>query len=113
VHAAGNDAENLDSTASFPTRTYLDGSGQAELWLDVGASSLSVDEQLAASFSNYGLRSVDLFAPGVNMYSTVPGNGYDHADGTSAAAPVVSGVAALIMSYYPELTARQVRDILV
>ena len=111
VHAAGNDGANLDSTNSYPTRTFLDG-GQAPNWIEVGASSWKGGGELVASFSNYGSNTVDLFAPGVRMYSAIPHQKYDHADGTSAAAPVVSGVAALIMAYYPDLTAGQVRDIL-
>lgn len=111
VHAAGNDGSNIDSTASYPTRTFADG-GQAPNWIEVGASSWKREGELVATFSNYGANTVDLFAPGVHMYSAIPHQEYDHADGTSAAAPVVSGVAALVMSYYPELTAGQVRDIL-
>ena len=110
VHAAGNDGENLAESPSFPTRTYLSG-GSASNWIEVGASSWTIDS-LAAQFSNYGTQQVDLFAPGVDVLSTVPGGGYDREDGTSMAAPVVSGVAALLMAYHPDLTPAQVRDIL-
>ncbi|MFQ5571451.1 MAG: S8 family peptidase [Rhodothermales bacterium] len=111
VHASGNDGEDLDSVPNFPTRTFLDGQ-QAANWLEIGATSWKGDHQFAASFSNYGKHSVDLFAPGVDIYSTLPDQAYGERDGTSMAAPVVTGVAALIMSYYPDLTATQVRDIL-
>ncbi|HEX8275126.1 MAG TPA: S8 family peptidase [Longimicrobiaceae bacterium] len=110
VHAAGNDASNLDTEPSFPVRTYQAG-GQPKLWIEVGASSYTADS-LAASFSNYSRTRVDVFAPGVSILSTVPGNGYERNQGTSMAAPVVSGLAALIMSYYPGLSAEQVRAVI-
>lgn len=108
VHAAGNDGANIDATDSFPTRRYA-GGGEAGLWLEVGASSPDAGEALPASFSNYGAETVDVFAPGASIYSTVPGNGYEQNDGTSFAAPMVTGLAALLMAYHPELTAEQVR----
>jgi subtilisin family serine protease len=110
VHAAGNDGANIDSTDSFPTRHYA-GGGEASLWLEVGASSPNMGETLPASFSNYGAETVDVFAPGASIYSTVPGNGYEQNDGTSFAAPMVTGLAALLMAYHPELTAEQVREV--
>ena len=112
VHAAGNDAANIDSTASFPTDTYRNEGGTAENWLEVGASSWKRGKEAVAPFSNYGKKQVDVFAPGVDIYSTTPNQAYDSASGTSMAAPVVTGVAALIMSYYPDLTAEQVRRII-
>jgi subtilisin family serine protease len=111
VHAAGNDGENVDSTNNFPTRRYREG-GEATLWIEVGASSWKEAPNLAAPFSNYGGETVDVFAPGRAIYSTVPDNKYKRNDGTSMAAPMVSGVAALIMAYYPELTPDQVRRII-
>ncbi|HLL47162.1 MAG TPA: S8 family serine peptidase [Longimicrobiaceae bacterium] len=110
VHAAGNDAANLDTQPSYPVRAYQAG-GQPKLWIEVGASSYSADS-LAASFSNYSRTRVDVFAPGVSILSTVPDNGYQRNQGTSMAAPVVSGLAALIMSYYPQLSTEQVRAII-
>ena len=82
-------------------------------WIEVGASAYKEDDELKASFSNYGKYTVDVFAPGFMINSTVPGSKYEEFDGTSMASPVVSGLAALIMSYYPELTALQVKDIIV
>ena len=111
VHAAGNDGANNDSIASFPTAEFLDHS-RATAWIEVGASSWHALGDLAAEFSNYGQKNVDLFAPGVDILSTVPGNRTERLSGTSMAAPVVSGVAALVMSYFPKLSAVEVKDIL-
>jgi subtilisin family serine protease len=111
VHAAGNDAENTDQTPSFPTR-QVSGAPFDALWLEVGASSWKGPDQLAAGFSNYGARMVDLFAPGEDIVSTVPGGGVAAESGTSMAAPVVSGVAALLLSYFPTLTPAQVRTVI-
>lgn len=84
----------------------------AENWIEVGASAYANDAELKASFSNYGKHTVDVFAPGFMINSTVPESKYKEFDGTSMAAPVVSGLAALILSYYPELTPAQVREII-
>jgi subtilisin family serine protease len=80
--------------------------------ITVGASSKDTGFALTASFSNYGQKEVDLFAPGVNIYSSVPGNNYEFDSGTSMATPAVAGIAALVLEYYPDLTAEQVKDIL-
>jgi subtilisin family serine protease len=111
VHAAGNDGADLGSEPSFPSRFYADGDS-ARLWIEVGASSWQGADNLAASFSNYGRSHVHVFAPGVDIYSTMPGNAYEANSGTSMAAPVVSGLAALIMAYYPELDAADVKRII-
>lgn len=112
VHAAGNDGENNDVVPSYPTPA-LGGGARARLWLEVGASSWKGLDQLATGFSNYGKQTVDLFAPGEDILSTVPGGGVKREDGTSMAAPVVSGVAALLLAYFPKLTPADVRDIIV
>jgi subtilisin family serine protease len=111
IHAAGNDAEDLDTEKNFPSRFYLDGK-EAKNWIEVGASAWGTDEEFVGSFSNYGKKQVSLFAPGVEIYSTIPGNKYENESGTSMASPSAAGVAALLMSYFPELTAVQVKDIL-
>lgn len=111
VHAAGNDNSDIDVEANFPSKKYLNGE-EASSFITVGASGLKDDETLKAPFSNYGKTSVDVFAPGVRIYSTLPENKYLDEDGTSMAAPVVSGLAGLIRSYYPKLTAVQVKDII-
>ncbi|HEX7366009.1 MAG TPA: S8 family peptidase [Pelobium sp.] len=112
VHAAGNDNKNLDIDKNFPNKTYEDGTGVAASWLEVGASGPENDETLKASFSNYGKTTVDVFAPGVEIYSTTPNSSYQSLNGTSMASPVVSGIAALIRSYYPQLTAVQVKQLI-
>ena len=111
VHAAGNDNKDLEVENNFPTNKYLDGTF-ASSWITVGASGSSANETLKASFSNYGKTTVDVFAPGVNINSTVPGQKYAEQNGTSMASPVVAGLAALIRSYYPKLTAVQVKEII-
>lgn len=84
----------------------------AKNWIEVGASAYKDDDELKASFSNYGKYNVDVFAPGFMINSTTPNSKYEEFDGTSMAAPVVSGLAALILSYHPELTAVDVKDII-
>ncbi|MBW3630467.1 MAG: S8 family serine peptidase [Gemmatimonadetes bacterium] len=111
VHAAGNDAADVGTEPSFPTRYFKSG-GAASRWIEVGASSWHGGDTLVAEFSNYDQERVDVFAPGVDIYSTVPGNRYDENSGTSMAAPVVTGLAALIMAYYPELEAAEVRRVI-
>ena len=111
VHAAGNEAENLDENERYPTSNLHDGVVISS-WLDVGASTHKLNKEFCGSFSNYGQHSVDLFAPGVNMISLFPKNTYKMSDGTSFSSPVVSGVAALVWSYFPGLTAPQLKDIL-
>jgi subtilisin family serine protease len=112
IHAAGNDNQNNDKETNYPTPVYEDKSGIAEAWIEVGASGFKDDKTLKASFSNYGKNTVDVFAPGVAVNSTTPSSAYAEHDGTSMAAPVVSGLAALIRSYYPQLTAVQVKDVI-
>ena len=108
VHAAGNDGADLALGKNFPKPEYNDG-GRPQNWIEVGASSWKGGDSLAAPFSNYAQKLVDVFAPGVDILSTVPGNQYERDSGTSMAAPVVSGLAALIMGYYPNLTAADVK----
>lgn len=110
IHAAGNDSKNIDVEANFPTDKYSDGT-YCSTWLEIGASGPST-EMLMADFSNYGIKNVDVFAPGVDIYSTIPGSQYKENSGTSMAAPVASGVAATILSYYPHLTAADVKQII-
>jgi len=116
VHAAGNDGQDNDRDKNFPTKYFTDSLdavlGEAKNWITVGASGLKQDSDLLADFSNYGYRSVDVFAPGVKINSTIPESKYKENQGTSMAAPVVSGLAAMIRAYYPSLTAEQVKEVI-
>ena len=122
VAAAGNDGQYVDAPAHtlLPNKWYADSSGDASAgtngvaaaWITVGASDQFDDSTLVASFSNYGKPFVDVFAPGVQLYSCLPASTYGYESGTSMAAPVVTGLAALIREYYPKLTAIQVKDII-
>lgn len=111
VHAAGNSAENIDEANNFPNDKF----GRKKdwpNWVEVGASSWGSENNYVGVFSNYGKKSVDVFAPGVAIYSLAPGNEYQDAQGTSMASPVTAGVAALLLSYFPDLEAEQIKDIL-
>lgn len=110
IHAAGNDGANVDKEPNFPN-PYVT-KKPASNFLTIGASSESLNESLTGPFSNYGKKSVDLFAPGVAVMSTMPGDEYKNQDGTSMAAPVTTGVAALILSYFPQLSAVQLKKLL-
>ncbi|MDQ2163560.1 MULTISPECIES: S8 family serine peptidase [Vibrio] len=113
IHSAGNSQSDNDSKPSFPNRfadTYE--SSPISTWIDVGASAKYANEDFVASFSNYGQKSVDIFAPGYRILSSTPGNNYATYSGTSMAAPVVSGVAAMVWSRYPELSAVELKALL-
>jgi subtilisin family serine protease len=112
IHAAGNDAKNIDIEDNFPNPKFdNDSTRQATNWITVGASGPKGD-MIAADFSNYG-RAVDVFAPGVEIYSTLPGGDqYGNQQGTSMASPVVAGLAALILSHYPTLSPNQVKEVI-
>ncbi|MFV0531092.1 MAG: S8 family serine peptidase [Flavobacteriales bacterium] len=110
MHAAGNDGEDLNVELHYPINVTKNDT-IATNWITVGANTTHKD-RLAASFSNYGSKTVDLFSPGTEIYSTTPNNQYKVLQGTSMATPIASGVAALIWSYYPELTAHELRNIL-
>lgn len=110
VHGAGNDHKENIPGSIFPTKFFLNGQ-KAEAWLEVGASGKD-SVNIVADFSNYSQNLVDVFAPGVSIYSTIPGNKYMFLSGTSMAAPVVAGLAGMIRAYFPKLTANQVKDIL-
>ena len=112
VHAAGNDAKNVDSTYNFPNPVYING-GRAGNIITVGASAEPKSGSYTASFSNYGKKEVDVFAPGVKIYSTLPGgNNYGNLSGTSMACPLVAGIAALTLEYFPTLSAKQLKYVI-
>ena len=109
VHAAGNDSNNIDVEPNFPTD---DNNGQevADNYISVGSLTSSYGSKMVSGFSNYGKQNVDIFAPGSSIYSTTPENEYMFKGGTSMAAPAVAGIAALVRSYYPKLSASQVKQ---
>ncbi len=127
IHAAGNENTNIDQVTHYPCRTMEDGT-LVNNWLEIGAMGYDFDikagdeekplpknpkyKMVVGGFSNYGVKFVDVFAPGVDIYSTTPENTYAFFNGTSMAAPATSGVAAVILSYFPNLTAAQLRDVL-
>ncbi len=113
VKAAGNDDTDVDGKLHFPTDVALDGVSEiADNVISVGASTPYFNEKLPTDFSNYGQTRTDVFAPGFQIYSTIPNDKYEHFNGTSMASPVVAGVAAVIRSYFPKLTAAQVKQII-
>ncbi|MBL0098991.1 MAG: S8 family peptidase [Saprospiraceae bacterium] len=119
VHAAGNSGQNNDQIINYPNSNFEKKSGflckkqkKAKNWVEVGALNYKGGEDAAAPFSNYGIKEVDLFAPGMKIYSTMPNNEYAPLQGTSMASPVVAGVAATLRSVFPALTAEQVKEAL-
>lgn len=114
VHAAGNDGNDLDNNnnPNYPNDHGFSTSEISDNVITVGALAPSYGSNMVATFSNYGGRNVDVFAPGDDVYSTMPNNKYDFQGGTSMAAPAVAGVAALIRSHHPNLTAAQVKRVL-
>lgn len=108
VHAAGNDNKNNDITNNFPNPRFENG-GVATNWIEVGALNWRTGKNSLAPFSNYGKKNVDVFAPGVDIYSTKPEDGYANASGTSMASPVTAGVCAVLKAYFPKLTAAEIK----
>ncbi|QAA82279.1 peptidase S8 [Aequorivita sp. H23M31] len=112
VNAAGNDGFDLDTVNIYPNDQIDNGPEMGDTFLTVGALNYEYGDKLVANFSNYGKINVDVFAPGVKIWSTTPLNTYEFLQGTSMASPEVAGVAAVIRSYYPKLSAAQVKQIL-
>lgn len=112
VFAAGNEEKNVDVEPTFPTDSMDKKTEIANNVLTIGALDYEYGENMVADFSNYGAKNVDVFAPGVKIYATVPEGKYKYLQGTSMASPNVAGVAALIRSYYPNLKASQIKEII-
>jgi cell wall-associated protease len=113
VHAAGNDNKDVDTEDNFPSPLYINGKGRAANVITVGASGDPKNGGLTASFSNYGKKEVDVFSPGVKIYSTLPGGTtYGNLQGTSMACPLVAGIAALTLEYFPTLSAKQLKYVI-
>jgi len=114
VHAAGNDGYNIDETKNinYPNDSEDNVKEFADNVITIGAINKQYGENVVAGFSNFGKINVDVFAPGEEIYATVPNNKYKFLQGTSMASPNAAGVAALIRSYYPKLKASQVKHIL-
>jgi cell wall-associated protease len=111
IHAAGNDNKDLEKENNYPNCRYADG-GVASNWIEVGALSWKDGKYLVAPFSNYAQTKVDVFSPGVDINSCKSNGGYINESGTSMAAPVCAGVAAMLKCYYPNLTAAQIKKII-
>lgn len=116
VHAAGNDGKELTFENNYPNDRFMKkgffGPKYADNWIEVGAMSANNDDHLTASFSNWSMDKVDVFAPGARIYATVPDDEYQNLQGTSMASPMVAGLAAILRSYFPDLTAKQVKEII-
>lgn len=112
VHAAGNDAKNIDTENNFPNDSDDKVTEFADNVITIGALNFEYGNKVVARFSNYGKINVDTFGPGVKIYATTPNDTYKYLQGTSMASPNVAGVAVLIRSYYPKLSAKQVKHIL-
>ena len=115
IHAAGNDAKDIDVEPNYPTSMYSFQTQPLDHFVTIGASTKNKGEEMVASFSNFGAKGVDVFAPGFEIYNTVQekdGVKYRNLQGTSMAAPMVAGAAAMLKSYYPSLSMKEIKDAL-
>ena len=113
VNAGGNEGLNLDQNNVYPNDQFVESPQEiSDNFLTVGALNFDYGSELVAGFSNYGKTNVDIFAPGTSIWSTTPNNEYEFLQGTSMAAPAVTGVAAVIRSYYPKLSDEQVKQVI-
>ena len=113
VQASGNDSEDMDANPDFPNDTFLDGSStDADNLINVGASGPKLGDHLAGDFSNYGKKNVDVFAPGVKVTTIDTDAEFMTEDGTSFSSPITAGVAALVLEYYPSLSAKQLKQVI-
>ncbi len=112
IHAAGNDAKDIDVEPNYPTSMYSFQTEPLDHFVTIGASTKNKGEEMVASFSNYGVKGVDVFAPGFEIYNTIPQSKYRNLQGTSMAAPMVAGAAAMLKSYFPELSMKEIKEVL-
>ena len=112
IHAAGNDAKDIDVEPNYPTSMYSFQTEPLDHFVTIGASTKNKGEEMVASFSNFGAKGVDVFAPGFEIYNTIPQSKYRNLQGTSMAAPMVAGAAAMLKSYFPELSMKEIKEVL-
>ena len=112
IHAAGNDAKDIDVEPNYPTSMYSFQTEPLDHFVTIGASTKNKGVEMVASFSNYGTKGVDVFAPGFEIYNSVPQSEYMNLQGTSMAAPMVAGAAAMLKSYFPELSMKEIKEAL-
>ncbi len=112
VHAAGNDAKDIDTEPNFPTYKYSFQDDKLPLFLTIGSSTKDKKKDLPSSFSNYGQYGVDVFAPGSEIYNSIPQSDYKILQGTSMASPMVAGVAAMLKSYFPDFTMLEIKEVM-
>ena len=112
IHAAGNDAKDIDVEPNYPTSMYSFQTEPLDHFVTIGASTKNKGAEMVASFSNYGAKGVDVFAPGFEIWNSVPQSEYMNLQGTSMAAPMVAGAAAMLKSYYPSLSMKEIKDAL-
>lgn len=113
VNAAGNESLDLDENRVYPNDQHPDAPSEiADNFLTIGSITPQYGKAMISGFSNYGKKNVDIFAPGSQIFASTPLDTYEYLQGTSMAAPAVAGVAALIRSYYPKLTAAQVKKVI-
>ena len=114
VKAAGNENEDIAEHQYFPTnfKSTSDEKPFVNNMIVVGSNTNDANA-LKSSFSNYNKKMVDVFAPGSEIYSTVPDGKYEYLQGTSMASPVVAGASAVLLAYMPNLKPEQIIESLV
>jgi subtilisin family serine protease len=112
IHAAGNDAKDIDVEPNYPTSMYSFQTEPLDHFVTIGASTKDKGAEMVASFSNFGAKGVDVFAPGLAIYNTVPQSEYMDLQGTSMAAPMVAGAAAMLKSYFPKLSMMEIKEVM-
>lgn len=112
VHAAGNDNKNIDTEPNFPTYKYSFQTKKLDHFLTIGSSTKNKKGEVVSSFSNYGQVGVDVFAPGSEIHNAVPQSDYATIQGTSMACPMVAGAAAMLKSYFPSMTMKEIKNVL-